>query len=405
MLGIKVEDIKHLVLVNYLLILVEAPVAFYFSYRYPDFSYSVSISIVSAIIMATFLVNLTLILKSSEIIRDVSLILFNVVEIICLTLIMHYVPAIRSVMILMYIPGIIFSSSMSLSYGVISMMTIIVCFLTLTIGENYHLSAFFSSVANVRDYGSVWQISNIFSFVFLMILAFMANYFFEILRRRKGRIENLADSNKLLYQKSKATSDEIFQTMSEALVVIDDKMNIIQNNKSFNELAGGKIEIIGKNILDLNIEFLSNLDEYIKEAKKSQTQSIYYKTTDQQKHNYSINVSTLELDKGNNGYIILITKHALPWGTVRDSKTNEPVDLVLVRLMTSENKRVLETKVTDREGRFGFMIPKGKYFLSVSKEGYQFPSKIIKDGYEGEEIEIKSDAEGVIKIDIPIDKI
>jgi len=32
--------------------------------------------------------------------------------------------------------------------------------------------------------------------------------------------------------------------------------------------------------------------------------------------------------------------------------------------------------VTNKTGRFGFLVPPGQYFLEVSKEGYQFPAKI-----------------------------
>ena len=125
---------------------------------------------------------------------------------------------------------------------------------------------------------------------------------------------------------------------------------------------------------------------------------------DNSKHTYTVNLSLIELAKNETGYIILINKHALPWGTVFDSVTKKPIDLVLVRLMSGEDKRVLETKVTDREGRFGFIVPAGRYYIFVSKEGFKFPSDKSKEGYKGEEIKISSDSEGVIKIDVPIDK-
>lgn len=403
MLGIKAEDVRHLVFVNYLLILIEAPVAFYFSYRFPAFSYTVSISIVSAILLATFLIHLNLIFKTSEAMRDIFLILFNVIEIISLTLIMHYVPSIRSVMILMYIPAIIFSSSMSLSYGIISLITIVVCYLVLTLGEFFNLLPFFSSIANVKDFGSVWQISNWFSFIFLMILAFMSNYFFEVLKRREKKIGKLAHINKLLYQKSKATTDEIFQTMAEALVVIDDKLKIIQYNKAFSLLNNSQEAFINKDISKIKYDFLIDIEQYVDELKKSRTKNIYYKKTDQFKHNYSINISELELEKGKTGYIVLITKHTLPWGVVYDSANRNPIDLALIRLSNFADGRVVETKVSDKEGRFGFLAQAGNYKISASKEGYRFPSKISKEGYKGEMIEIKSDSEGLIKIEIPLD--
>lgn len=405
MLGVRREDVRNLVLVNYFLIVVEAPVAFYFSYRFPEFTYLASISIVGAIFLSTLAVHIALLTRASDYLRDTVILLFAFVEVGALTLVMHYVPTLRSAMILMFIPSVIFSSSMSLSFGVVNFITIIIMFSALTLGEFYHLADFFSKIVDVKTLSPFWHISNVFSFFFLTILAFMSNYFFEILRIRERKIHHLADLNKKLYQKSKATSDEIFKKMREALVVIDKKHRIVQYNNAFKQIVNGQDNLINKNITNLPIEFADDIKKYIKEIEINQSESIQFKTVDRAKHNYTVHISLIKLAQDETGYIMLINKHALPWGTVFDSVTKNPIDLVLVRLINGENKRVIETKVTDREGRFGFIVPAGKYYIFVSKEGFKFPSDKTKQGYRGEQIEIKTDSEGVIKINIPIDQI
>jgi prepilin-type N-terminal cleavage/methylation domain-containing protein len=63
------------------------------------------------------------------------------------------------------------------------------------------------------------------------------------------------------------------------------------------------------------------------------------------------------------------------WGVVYNSGTKLPVDLAIVRLIDVATNRVHATKVTDTNGRFLFLAPKGRYRLEVTKPGFVFPSK------------------------------
>lgn len=62
------------------------------------------------------------------------------------------------------------------------------------------------------------------------------------------------------------------------------------------------------------------------------------------------------------------------WGTVFNGFTRLPIDLATVRLLEASSGRIVRTRVTDREGRFLFIVPAGEYRLEVSKNGLVFPA-------------------------------
>jgi len=79
-----------------------------------------------------------------------------------------------------------------------------------------------------------------------------------------------------------------------------------------------------------------------------------------------------------------IRKRSKPWGTVYDSVTKKPIPFVKVKLL-DEHSRILESKITDKEGRFGFLIsPKSlvgegiKIQLIAEKKSYSFPSAKVE---------------------------
>lgn len=101
-----------------------------------------------------------------------------------------------------------------------------------------------------------------------------------------------------------------------------------------------------------------------------------------------------------------------PWGTVYDSVTKQPLDPVHVTLLDESGKEVATT-ITDLDGRFGFLVPPGKYKIFVKKTDYVFPSikmtgkntdELYADLYFGEEIYINGEEDLVIK-NIPMDAI
>lgn len=100
-------------------------------------------------------------------------------------------------------------------------------------------------------------------------------------------------------------------------------------------------------------------------------------------------------------------------GQVYNTLTKLPVDLALVRLVDPTNGRIVQSRVTDKDGFFYFQAPPGHYRLEVSKEGMVFPSKLllsrVTDGrraslYHGEEI-VVTEQYPLITPNVPLDPV
>jgi len=100
------------------------------------------------------------------------------------------------------------------------------------------------------------------------------------------------------------------------------------------------------------------------------------------------------------------------WGVVFNSLSKQPVDLAIMRLTHFETKLVMQTSVTDKAGRYRFLVKPGNYLIEVVKPGYVFPTEYLKDKsedvefldlYHGDKLESPSD--GVLAYNIPIDPI
>ncbi|NVN97198.1 carboxypeptidase regulatory-like domain-containing protein [Candidatus Nomurabacteria bacterium] len=107
-----------------------------------------------------------------------------------------------------------------------------------------------------------------------------------------------------------------------------------------------------------------------------------------------------------------LRKKSRPWGTVYDSITKQPLDPAYVVLQDLEGNEIA-TAITDLDGRYGFLVPPGRYKITAHKTNYTFPStklmgkkedELYVDLYFGEEIEIK-EGEEVIAKNIPMDPI
>ncbi|KXK26556.1 MAG: hypothetical protein TR69_WS6001000562 [candidate division WS6 bacterium OLB20] len=58
------------------------------------------------------------------------------------------------------------------------------------------------------------------------------------------------------------------------------------------------------------------------------------------------------------------------WGIVMDSKTKKAVPFAVVRLFEQNSTAQITQKVSDLEGRYGFVLSEGKYRIEVSQSGY-----------------------------------
>lgn len=106
------------------------------------------------------------------------------------------------------------------------------------------------------------------------------------------------------------------------------------------------------------------------------------------------------------------------FGVIYNSVSKTPIDLAIVRLyqLASEptdqgQGHLVRSRVTDKAGRYFFLVQPGRYRLTVTKNGFIFPSDFLKDEkkdadfldvYHGEVIEV-TDKDAVISANVPVD--
>lgn len=100
------------------------------------------------------------------------------------------------------------------------------------------------------------------------------------------------------------------------------------------------------------------------------------------------------------------------WGIVFDAVTKQPLDPVVVSLKDVSGA-VIQTSITDMEGRYGFLAPPGMYSIEAHKADYVFPSKILLNEqrdtvyshlYFGGTFEVRDGGE-IITRNIPLDPV
>jgi len=111
-------------------------------------------------------------------------------------------------------------------------------------------------------------------------------------------------------------------------------------------------------------------------------------------------------------FMLIARRRRRKWGVVFDSLSRLPVDLAIVRLLDGATGRVLRTAVTDKDGRYVFIVQPGQYKLSVAKPGYVFPTAFLKsqteavtyvDLYHAEVLKVEK--ESSLTLNIPIDPV
>ncbi|OGF33801.1 hypothetical protein A2223_00310 [Candidatus Falkowbacteria bacterium RIFOXYA2_FULL_35_8] len=109
--------------------------------------------------------------------------------------------------------------------------------------------------------------------------------------------------------------------------------------------------------------------------------------------------------------ILLFTrKKREKWGVVYDSITKKPISLAIIRVFDKQSGRIIQTRVSDNNGRYQVIVDPGEYYLEVSKDEYKFPSEILYGAvqddkyfglYHGEQI--SADDKLVLNYNIPVD--
>jgi|GEM_PF-4196875 len=112
-------------------------------------------------------------------------------------------------------------------------------------------------------------------------------------------------------------------------------------------------------------------------------------------------------------FTLLRLRKRKKWGTVYHAFTKQPVDLAIIRLVDVETGRIRESKVTDTEGRYMFVAPKGLYRLEITKPGFTGFSehlhglredRAFTDLYHGETITVSEDG-ATIAYSVPLDPV
>jgi hypothetical protein len=68
-----------------------------------------------------------------------------------------------------------------------------------------------------------------------------------------------------------------------------------------------------------------------------------------------------------------------PWGRVYNHLTGKPIEGAIVKVLDAQFKKVKETQITDSQGRFGFLVAPGEYYIKVSHRSFsEKETQIIK---------------------------
>lgn len=108
--------------------------------------------------------------------------------------------------------------------------------------------------------------------------------------------------------------------------------------------------------------------------------------------------------------IFFFLKQRRLWGVVYDARTKQPIEMAIVRLFNEDAHKMLETRVTNKSGRYSFLADPGEYYLDVVKQGFHFPTRLITTSsdneyvniYRGEVIKLGA-GQSLIAKDVPID--
>jgi len=218
--NVKDEDIGHLVWVNYAVSTLNGAVAAFLAIQYHIFPLKLIIYVYIVAIAANLLLHLLLIIKAKKLAKDFALLLLALVNVIGLTAIIHYFPEARPSTVLVYIPSIVFSAIISLSFGITTSAIVVLAFAAQVICESLALFPYRNSPVDVAGLGLYWQIALGVSFMFLMILSFLSNYFAEVLRRREEQIKKANIALKNLINQVNKEKDKVSQEKDKTEAIL-----------------------------------------------------------------------------------------------------------------------------------------------------------------------------------------
>lgn len=87
-----------------------------------------------------------------------------------------------------------------------------------------------------------------------------------------------------------------------------------------------------------------------------------------------------------------------PAGFIVDSKTGKAVEGVAVKIYDAKYDKMIETKVSGKDGRFDFLLPPGEYYAQVASSGYKIDSGMGGRFYNGGKFTIQSEKNPNLRI-------
>ncbi len=111
--------------------------------------------------------------------------------------------------------------------------------------------------------------------------------------------------------------------------------------------------------------------------------------------------------------LLLRLRKRKSWGVIYNSLNKMPVDLAVVRLVDNLTGRIVQSQVTDAQGRYLITVEPGEYHLEVDKVGFLGFSKLLQEKdedakfihlYHGQKFQI-TEAESVLNYNIPLDQV
>jgi parallel beta-helix repeat protein len=98
-------------------------------------------------------------------------------------------------------------------------------------------------------------------------------------------------------------------------------------------------------------------------------------------------------------------KKPKPWGMVYDQESKQAIKGAVIRIYDQKFGRLLDATISDRNGKFGFLVGASEYYMVVEAKGYIFPGfgKTSSTDYIGGPIRVKEHDEA-IRYNIPLRK-
>ncbi len=88
-------------------------------------------------------------------------------------------------------------------------------------------------------------------------------------------------------------------------------------------------------------------------------------------------------------------KERKPWGIVFDKATRRPISGASVKLFDAVTKKQKNVEITDSDGRFGFLVPAGLYYVRVTRSGF--------GAYDSTFIKVTNEQTEALNIEIPLE--